>query len=227
MGVITGTDIKKQNSEDVQLILASASPRRLALLAQIGLDPHQVCATNIDETPKLREHPANLARRLAKEKAMKAKENLLVYNQKTQNDFSKKKIVILAADTVVAVERVILPKPEEKNEAYECLRYLSGRAHKVYGAICAINEKGKKTIKLVESRVRFRRLTSKMREAYLDSGEWKGKAGGYAIQGKAGAFVSHIAGSYSNVVGLPLAETVDMLTAYNYPIFSTWITESQ
>lgn len=214
--------LHKNPSEDIQLILASASQRRIALLAQIGLDPHQVYATNIDETPKLREHPANLAKRLAKEKALKAQDFLILSDQKNKQKPEKQKIVILAADTVVAVGRVIIPKPESEDEAYECLRFLSGRSHKVYGAVCALNETRKITVKLVESRVRFRRLTSQIMQAYLASGEWQGKAGGYAIQGKAGAFVIHIAGSYSNVVGLPLAETMDLLTAYQYPPLSTW-----
>lgn len=225
--------------EEIHLVLASASPRRLALLAQIGIDPQQVYASDIDETPKLKEHPANLAKRLAKEKALKAQEILNWYTQKTQENqkpqeklqngqegLSAQKMIILAADTVVAVGRTILPKPEGEDEAYECLRFLSGRAHKVYGAICALNEQGKITVKLVESRVRFRRLTSAMMKAYLASGEWEGKAGGYAIQGKAAAFVVYIAGSYSNVVGLPLAETADLLTAYHYPLYAHWMEET-
>ncbi|WP_175869529.1 Maf family nucleotide pyrophosphatase [Bartonella gabonensis] len=226
--------------EEIHLVLASASPRRLMLLAQIGIDPQQVCASDIDETPKLKEHPANLAKRLAKEKALKAQENLRWYTQVLQENqnpkeklqnvpqkLSGQKMIILAVDTVVAVGRTIFPKPESEDEAYECLRFLSGRAHKVYGAICALNEKGKITVKLVESRVRFRRLTSSMMKAYLASGEWQGKAGGYAIQGKAGAFVVYIAGSYSNVVGLPLAETADLLTAYHYPLYTQWAEEMQ
>ncbi|EJF87825.1 Maf family nucleotide pyrophosphatase [Bartonella rattimassiliensis] len=212
-------------AEKIHLVLASASPRRLALLAQIGIDPQQVYASDIDETQKLKEHPANLAKRLAKEKALKAQKTLRWYNQNSQEKLSARKMIILAADTVVAVGRTVIPKPEGEDEAYECLRYLSGRAHKVYGAICAINEREKITVKLVESCVRFRRLTSPMMKAYLDSGEWEGKAGGYAIQGKAGAFVVHITGSYSNVVGLPLAETVDLLIAYQYPLFSHWAEE--
>ncbi|WP_375639401.1 MULTISPECIES: Maf family nucleotide pyrophosphatase [unclassified Bartonella] len=209
-------------TEEIHLVLASASPRRLALLAQIGIDPQQVYASDIDETPKLKEHPANLAKRLAKEKALKAQKILRWYSQNGQEKLPGQKMIILAADTVVAVGRTIFPKPESEDEAYECLRYLSGRSHKVYGAICALNERGKITVKLVESRVRFRRLTSAMMKAYLASGEWQGKAGGYAIQGKAGAFVVHITGSYSNVVGLPLAETADLLTAYHYPLFTHW-----
>ncbi|WP_336278499.1 Maf family nucleotide pyrophosphatase [Bartonella sp. CB175] len=225
MGAIRGTCLQEPHLEEIQLVLASASPRRLALLAQIGLDPHHVYATNIDETPKVREHPANLAKRLAKEKALKAQKTFLLCSQNNEKSVSAPKALILAADTVVAVGRVILPKPEEESEAYECLRFLSGRSHRVYSAICVLNEQGKKNIKLVESRVRFKRLTSNVVDAYLASGEWKGKAGGYAIQGKAGAFVVHIVGSYSNVVGLPLAETVDLLAAYHYPIFSNWTEE--
>ncbi|WP_208441503.1 Maf family nucleotide pyrophosphatase [Bartonella raoultii] len=213
--------LRKKTAETIQLVLASASPRRLALLAQIGLEPDEVCATHIDETAKLREHPANLAKRLAKEKALKAQETLLCYSQNIQQDAAQK-IIILAADTVVAVGRTILPKPEGEDEAYECLRFLSGRSHKVYTAICALNEARKITVKLVESRVRFRRLTAPLMEAYIASGEWEGKAGGYAIQGKAGAFVIHLTGSYSNVMGLPLAETMDLLTAYHYPVLSCW-----
>ncbi|WP_455481794.1 Maf family nucleotide pyrophosphatase [Bartonella sp. B35(2025)] len=222
MGIIEKSYLKKPRLGEIKLVLASASPRRLALLGQIGVDPHQVYATNIDETPKLREHPAYLAKRLAKAKAFKAQETLLWYNQNSEEDVSVQKTIILAADTVVAVGRVVLPKPEGEDEAYECLRFLSGRSHKVYGAICALNERGKTTVKLVESRVRFKRLTSPMMKAYLTSGEWEGKAGGYAIQGKAGAFVVDIAGSYSNVVGLPLAETMDLLTMYHYPVLTNW-----
>ncbi|WP_142416116.1 Maf family protein [Bartonella massiliensis] len=237
---------KTHREEEIHLVLASASPRRLMLLAQMGIEPQLVYASDIDETPKLKEHPANLAKRLAKEKALKAQENVHWYTQKIQESqkltqeklqkeklqnvqkkVSEQKTIILAADTVVAVGRTILPKPEGEDEAYECLRYLSGRAHKVYGAICALNEQGKITVKLVESRVRFRRLTSPMMKAYLASGEWQGKAGGYAIQGKAGAFVVYIAGSYSNVVGLPLAETADLLNAYHYPLYTHWIEEMQ
>ncbi|WP_273789495.1 Maf family protein [Bartonella sp. ML70XJBT] len=244
---------KMHLGEAIHLVLASASPRRLMLLAQMGIEPQQVYASDIDETPKLKEHPANLAKRLAKEKALKAQALLHWCAQKSQENqnpaqeshtpqenqnlqeklqnvykkLSAQKMIILAADTVVAVGRTILPKPESEDEAYECLRFLSGRVHKVYGGICALNEKGKITVKLVESRVRFRRLTSPMMKAYLTSGEWQGKAGGYAIQGKAGAFVVYIEGSYSNVVGLPLAETADLLTAYHYPLYAQWTEEMQ
>ncbi|AGF76360.1 Maf family nucleotide pyrophosphatase [Bartonella vinsonii] len=219
------TNLGKKLPEEIQLVLASASPRRLALLAQIGLDPHYVHATDVDETPKLREHPATLAKRLAKEKALKARETLLWCSKNNKGNISAEKTVILAADTVVAVGNVILPKPKGEDEAYECLRFLSGRCHKVYSAVCALNESRKIGIKLVESRVRFKRLTAPVMRAYIASGEWEGKAGGYAIQGRAGAFVIHIVGSYSNVVGLPLAETMDLLLAYRYPILANWSRE--
>ncbi len=238
------TYLRKPLSGELQLVLASASPRRLLLLGQIGIVPHNICVTNIDETPKLGEHPASLAKRLAKEKALKAQETLFEYSKKSekvplaqknkklylekksQEALLTQKMVILAADTVVAVGHTILPKPESEDEAYECLRFLSGRSHNVYGAVCALNERGKITVKLVESRVRFKRLAAPVMRAYLASGEWEGKAGGYAIQGKAGAFVVHIAGSYSNVVGLPLAETMDLLIAYRYPLLSAWTGET-
>lgn len=243
------TYLRKPLFGEVQLVLASASPRRLMLLGQMGVVPHNLCVTNIDETPKLKEHPASLAKRLAKEKALKAQETLLGYSnlgyskkskkvpwdqnnkklsleKKSQETLLTQKMVVLAADTVVAVGHTILPKPESEDEAYECLRFLSGRSHNVYSAVCALNERGKITVKLVESRVRFKRLAAPVMRAYLASGEWEGKAGGYAIQGKAGAFVVHIAGSYSNVVGLPLAETMDLLIAYRYPLLSTWTGET-
>ncbi|EJF79016.1 maf-like protein [Bartonella sp. DB5-6] len=241
MGDIDKTYLRKPLSGEIQLVLASSSPRRLMLLGQMGVVPHNLCVPNIDETPKLREHPAFLVKRLAKEKALKAQKTLLEYNKKSekvslaqknkkhslekrsqQEALLTQKMIILAADTVVGVGQTILPKPESEDEAYECLRFLSGRSHNVYGAVCALNERGKITVKLVESRVRFKRLAAPVMRAYLASGEWEGKAGGYAIQGKAGAFVVHIAGSYSNVVGLPLAETMDLLIAYRYPLLSTW-----
>lgn len=198
-----------------KLILASASPRRLALLHQIGVDPDHLHPADIDETPKLLEHPRSLAKRLSISKAEKTAKVMYDINDTQQ-------ALILAADTVVAVGRTILPKPIDENEAKECLRLLSGRTHKVYTGICLINAKGRKHHKLVETRVRFDRLNSKVIDAYLASNEWQGKAGGYAIQGRAGSFVLQIAGSYSSVVGLPLAETVELLTSQNYPVYEYW-----
>ncbi|WP_078040104.1 Maf family nucleotide pyrophosphatase [Bartonella apihabitans] len=198
-----------------KLVLASASPRRLALLRQIGVFPDHLHPADIDETPRRLEHPRFLARRLAKEKAQRGAELVCV-----MPEFEH--ALVLAADTVVAVGRKILPKPVDEDEARECLRLLSGRTHKVYTGVCLINAKGKSHHKLVESRVRFERLGREVIEAYLLSGEWQGKAGGYAIQGRAGCFALQISGSYSGIVGLPLAETVELLTTQNYPVFEHW-----
>lgn len=198
-----------------KLVLASASPRRLALLRQIGVYPDHLHPADIDETPKRLEHPRFLARRLAKEKAQRGAE--IVH---AMPEFEH--ALVLAADTVVAVGRRILPKPVDEDEARECLRLLSGRTHKVYTGVCLINGKGKRHHKLVETRVRFERLGREVIDAYLRSGEWQGKAGGYAIQGRAGCFALQIAGSYSAIVGLPLAETVELLTTQNYPVFERW-----
>lgn len=198
-----------------KLVLASASPRRLALLRQIGVFPDHLHPADIDETPHLLEHPRFLARRLAREKAERGAKLVRVLP-------GLEEALVLAADTVVAVGRRILPKPADEEEARECLRLLSGRTHKVYTGVCLINSKGKSRHKLVESRVRFERLGREVIEAYLLSGEWQGKAGGYAIQGRAGCFALQISGSYSGIVGLPLAETVELLTTQNYPVFERW-----
>ncbi|MBV8767218.1 MAG: Maf family protein, partial [Hyphomicrobiales bacterium] len=131
--------------------------------------------------------------------------------------------VVLAADTVVAVGRRILPKPELVDEAAACLRLLSGRAHKVFTGICLITPKNARRERLVETRVRFKRLSRADFDAYLASGEWRGKAGGYAIQGKAGAFVLKVIGSPSNVVGLPLQETLNLLEGEGYPVHLNWL----
>ncbi len=179
------------------LILASASPRRLALLKQIGLAPDKIIPADIDETPLKDETPREHAARVAKEKAC-------VVAAQFPDD------VILAADTVVACGRRILPKAEEEKTARKCLKMLSGRRHRVYTAVC-VHSGGKTHERLVMTQVRFARLTDKQIDAYIASGEWQGKAGGYAIQGSAEAFIPWIAGSYSNVVGLPLQETSLML----------------
>lgn len=177
-----------------RLVLASASPRRLALLAQIGVTPDEVIATDIDETPLPKETPRHLALRLARTKAQAA----------------KAEGVILAADTVVALGRRILPKAEAEAEARACLALLSGRAHRVFTGVALRADGGTKT-RLVETRVYFKQLTAKEIDAYVASGEWQGKAGGYATQGLAARFVTHIVGSYPNVVGLPLFETANLL----------------
>jgi septum formation protein len=200
---------------DVQsplLILASASPRRLDLLRQIGVEPSHCLATDIDETPMRAELPRKLAERLAREKALAAMSNAKQAHQ-------GQSFIVLAADTVVAAGRRVLPKAEEQAEAEMCLDLLSGRSHRVYTAVHAISSDGISRHRLVETRVTLKRMSSVERLAYLAGGEWKGKAGGYAIQGQAGAFVARLVGSYSGVVGLPLYETAQLLTGFGFGIF--------
>lgn len=201
------------------LVLASGSPRRVALLQQAGLEPDRLLPAEIDETPLRAEHPRSLARRLSREKAERALE-ILRGEGKAEGCF------ILAADTVVSVGRRILPKPELVDEASNMLRLLSGRSHRVYSGICLITPKGKIRHKNVETRVRFKRISRDELEAYLGSGEWRGKAGGYAIQGLAGTFVVKLVGSYTNVVGLPLYETVSLLGGEGYPVQLKWLSEA-
>jgi len=181
-----------------RLILASASPRRLQLLAQVGIVPDAVDPAAIDETPLKAETPRLYAQRIAAAKAA-------AVAPRHPDAF------VLAADTVVAVGRRILPKAESEAEARRCLDLLSGRRHRVLGAIVLHAPGGRVGHRLVETDVRFKRLSTAEREAYLASGEWRGKAGGYAIQGAAAAFVPWIGGSYPNVVGLPLVETLALL----------------
>ncbi|WP_245257268.1 MULTISPECIES: Maf-like protein [Brucellaceae] len=197
------------------LVLASASPRRIELLAQIGIEPAFLQPADIDETPQRSEHPRSLAKRLSKQKAERAKDKL-------KNDADYKSAFILAADTVVGVGRQILPKAESEDVALDCLRLLSGRAHKVFTGVCLVTPKGSLRQVLVESRVRFDRLSRRQMDAYISSGEWRGKAGGYAIQGLAGSFIVKMVGSYSNIVGLPLHETQALLEGENFPVYDQW-----
>ncbi len=199
-----------------KLVLASGSPRRVELLAQAGIEPDRLLPANIDETPLKSEHPRSLARRLSREKAEKAWAHL-------RDEDKPEDAFLLAADTVVAVGRQVMPKAELLDEASQCLRMLSGRNHKVYTGLCLITPKGKMRQKLCETRVRFKRITSEEMESYLASGEWRGKAGGYAIQGLAGTFVVRLVGSYTNVVGLPLYETVSLLTGEGYKVHFNWL----
>lgn len=180
------------------LILASASPRRLALLEQIGVVPDEICPADIDETPFAQEAPHRYAVRMAVSKAEKIAA-------------LKPGRFILAADTVVACARRILPKAETREQAAACLNLLSGRRHTVYGGICLITPDGTKLTRSVKTVVAFSRLHPSDKRAYLDGGEWRGKAGGYAVQGQAALFVRRIIGSYSNVVGLGLFETGRLL----------------
>jgi septum formation protein len=205
----------KPGSARPPLVLASASPRRLQLLTQIGIEPDKLMPGDIDETPQRKELPRALAQRLARTKAEVARHSAGRYPE-LEGAF------ILAADTVVCVGRRILPKPELSDEAAACLRLLSGRAHRVYSGICLITPKGKVRSRLVETRVRFKRLSREEIETYLASGEWEGKAGAYAIQGRAGAFVTRLIGSYASVVGLPLYETMTLLMGEGYPVYERW-----
>lgn len=185
------------------LILASASPRRVDLLKQIGITPDSIIPADIDETPHKGELPNKLAERLARGKAE------TVFKQHPES-------YVLAADSVVAVGRRILPKTENPKEAQNCLTKLSGRRHHVYTGVCLISPDGKISARLSDTVVQFKNLSHQEINAYLESREWQGVAGGYAIQGRAGAFVKFIRGSYSNVVGLPLYDTMNMLRGCGY-----------
>jgi septum formation protein len=200
----------------LKLILASGSPRRLALLNQIGVEPDRLMPVTIDETPRKNELPRNLAKRLADEKARAA-----IEAAKAEPDLAG--AVILAADTVVSVGRRILPKAEAIEQAAGCLRQLSGRNHRVYTGVAMVTPGGQVRRRLVETRVRFKRLSREDIDSYLASGEWRGKAGGYAAQGIAGGFMVKLIGSYSNVVGLPLYETMTLLTGEGYPLHFNWL----
>ncbi len=180
------------------LVLASASPRRLDLLARLGIVPGQVIATDIDETPTRGETPRRHAARLALGKAEAAAA-------------LAPGALVLAADTVVGVGRRILPKAETAQQARDCLERLSGRRHRVTTAVVLALPDGRRLKRMVESAVTFQRLTEQQMADYLASEEWRGKAGGYAIQGRAEAFIRFLSGSHSNVVGLPLFETAQLL----------------
>ena len=188
------------------LILASASPRRLDLLRQIGIEPSHLMAASLDETPLKGELPRVHAIRLAREKA----EAVLA---KPETNAHAESVVVLAADTVVAVGRRILPKAETEAEARACLALLSGRPHRVHTAVMVAKSDGTRRLRHVETRVGFKRLSNEEIETYIASGEWQGKAGGYAIQGLAAAYIDFISGSYSGVVGLPLYETAQLLSS--------------
>ena len=198
-----------------RLILASGSPRRLALLQQVGVEPQTLLPADIDETPARAELPRVLAARLAAGKAEAA-----VEAAQARGDLDG--AYILAADTVVSVGRRILPKCETRDEAEACLRLLSGRAHRVHTGVTLLTPRGGRRHRLVETRVRFKRLSSVEMESYLACGEWNGKAGGYAVQGFASSFVVKLVGSYSGVVGLPLYETVSLLAGEGFPVHAAW-----
>ncbi len=182
------------------LVLASASPRRLDLLRQVGLEPAEIDPADIDESPGAGELPRAYAVRMARAKLAAVA-------------CRHRGAIVLAADSVVACGRRILPKAETEAEARACLALLSGRRHRVLGGLAVARPDGTVRTRLVETVVRFKRLEAAEIDDYLQSGEWRGKAGGYAIQGRAARFVASLSGSYSNVVGLPLFETVGLLKA--------------
>ncbi|MET1111094.1 MAG: Maf family protein [Allosphingosinicella sp.] len=187
----------------MRLILASASPRRLELLARLGVAPDAIVPTEIDETPRKAEIPDRYACRMAMEKAAAAAEP---------------GSLVLAADTVVAAGRRILPKTETEEEARAALTLLSGRRHRVHSAVAVTDPQGRTRFRLSTSLVAFKRLSAEEIDAYLAAGEWRGKAGGYAIQGRAEALVLRISGSHSGVMGLPLYETRALLRAAGHPL---------
>jgi septum formation protein len=189
----------------VRLILASASPRRLDLLAQIGVTPDTVDPADVDESALKGELPTDHARRLSAEKAA------AVAARHTG-------ALVLAGDTVVAAGRRILPKAESEEQARFCLRLLSGRRHRVHSAVTLIDVEGRATHRLSTSIVTFKRLHPDEVDAYVASGEWHGKAGGYAIQGRAAGLIRSLSGSHSGIVGLPLFEVRALLLAAGYPI---------
>jgi septum formation protein len=214
MSVGSGSDAA--SSWRPKLVLASGSPRRLGLLPQAGIEPDALLPADVDETPLRAESPKDLSRRLARMKADVARRT-------ARKSEDLKGAYILSADTVVCVGKRVLPKAEVVDEAAACLRLLSGRTHRVYTAVCLITPKDGVRERLVETRVRFKRLSRDDLEGYLASGEWRGKAGGYAIQGLAGTFVVKLAGSYTNVVGLPLYETIALLDGEGFPVRLTWL----
>jgi septum formation protein len=188
---------------EVKLVLASASPRRLELLARLGVTPVSVAPADIDESPGKGELPADYARRMAAEKAAAA---------------AQAGALVLAADTVVAAGRRILPKAETEEVARDCLGLLSGRRHRVLSAVTLVDAEGRARHRLSTSVVAFKRLSGDELDAYLASDEWRGKAGGYAIQGRAEALVRMLQGSHSGVMGLPLYETRALLRAAGYQL---------
>ena len=203
-----------------KLVLASASPRRLALLEQAGITPDALRPATIDESVTKGEVPRHIVRRLARAKAEAAKRLI-------RGDKDYEKAFVLAADTVVAVGRRVVGKAELEHEAGDALRMLRGRAHRVHTAICLLTPDDRWRERVVETRIRFRNLTNEEIGNYLASGEWKGKAGGYAIQGIAGSFVVKLVGSYTNVVGLPLTEVVSLLQGKGFPVSQLWLSKAE
>ena len=188
-----------------RLVLASASPRRLELLRQVGMVPDQVDPADIDERPGRRELPAAYAARVAADKARA----VMVRHPASY---------VIAADTVVAAGRRILPKPDDAEAARRCLKLLSGGRHRVYGGLYVRAPDGRVAARTVQTQVKMKRLAAAEIDAYIASGEWDGKAGGYAIQGRAAAFIPWVNGSHPNVVGLPVCETLACLRGLGYSV---------
>ena len=189
-----------------RLVLASASPRRRDLLNQIGVSPDDVIPADIDETPLKQETPRQLAERLAVQKCDAVADGLGAG------------AFVLAADTVVAVGRRLLDKAHTADQARGYLELMSGRSHRVLTGVSIVSPDGRRSTRVVESKVKLKRLSSLEIDVYLRSEEWDGKAGGYGIQGLAAAFIIDISGSYTGIVGLPLYETAAMLTGLGYPV---------
>ncbi|MFA5950241.1 MAG: Maf family nucleotide pyrophosphatase [Hyphomicrobium sp.] len=202
--------------EKPKLVLASASPRRLMLLAQAGIKPDALRPASIDEQPRVGEMPRALASRLARTKAETARDQIA-------NDTDIAGAYVLAADTVVAVGRRVFGKPDHIEQAVATLERLSGRTHRVLTGVCLITPDDRVRVKIVDTKVRFKHLSKSELEAYVASREWRGKAGGYAIQGLAGCFVRTLTGSYTNVVGLPLTEVTAMLVGEGFPVHFNWL----
>jgi len=207
---------QKEGAARPTLVLASASPRRLRLLAQVGIEPDALRPAEIDESARRGEMPRAYAARLARAKAEAARDQIA-------NDRDIAGAYVLAADTVVALGRRILMKPSNIEDAAHCLELLSGRAHRVLTSICLITPDDRVRHKIVDTRVRFKHLSREEIEAYIASREWRGKAGGYAVQGLAGCFVQKLVGSYTSVVGLPLTEVVALLAGEGFPIHFAWV----
>lgn len=206
----------KEPAARPKLVLASASPRRLMLLEQVGVKPDALRPASIDETPRRGEMPRGLVQRLARQKAEVARDQIA-------NDKDIADAFVISADTIVTMGRRVIMKPQHMEEAVAALQLLSGRTHRVLTGVCLVTPDDRMRIKLVDTRVRFKHLVRSEIESYIASREWRGKAGGYAIQGLAGCFVQKIIGSYTNVVGLPLTEVVAMFSGEGFPIHYAWL----
>jgi septum formation protein len=198
-----------------KLILASNSPRRVDLLKQIGIIPNVIQSSEVDEN-------------LIDKKISPKDKAIILARKKAEFIHAKKKFnghIILSADTTVAVGRRILDKPKDIDDAYQKLTLLSGRNHRVYTAICVIDQKGNLHERVTETRIKFKKLSAQEIDSYLKSKEWEDKAGGYAIQGIAGSFIISLVGSYSSVVGLPLYQTANLLNGIGFNVSKNWVNE--